>query len=132
MSSVARGPTVRRVQFTRELDKAQWARFLDDVSEELPLSGVRIDILSPELGDEVEAVGLLLQGMSYDPRRDVFEVVAGRGAPTGPMLLHHRVDHPRHIWIDSRAGILPSTIAVDDETGVRTLVRITQASPLTS
>jgi Family of unknown function (DUF5335) len=132
MCRVRAAPTVSDVHFTRELDKSQWATFLESLTQELPISDVRIDIISPELGDEVEADGLILEAMSYDSRGDVFEVAAGRGGPTGPALVHHRVDHPQHIWVDSRAGILPSSVAVDDEDGVRTLLRITQAPPLTS
>jgi hypothetical protein len=119
------------MQFTRELERSDWKSFLDGLTQELPASDVRIDIISPQLGDEVEAAGLVLQALSYDPRADVLEVVAGRGGPHGPALVHHRVEHPQHIWVDSRAGILPQAIAVDDRDGVRTLLRIEQAPMLT-
>ena len=120
------------MDFTRELEQSDWKSFLDDLSQELPTSDIRIEIISPELGDEVEGAGLLLHAMSYDPRSDEFEVVAGHGTPRTPAMIHHRVEHPRHIWVDSRAGILPASIAVDAEDGTRTLLRIAQAPTLTS
>lgn len=66
------------MEFTLELERSRRQSFLDDVPEGLATSAIRIDILSPQLGDEVEADGLLLHELSYDPRRDEFEVVAGR------------------------------------------------------
>ncbi len=53
-------PTVADMEFTRELEKSDWKSFLDDLSQELPTSDIRIEIISPELGDEVEGAGLLL------------------------------------------------------------------------
>lgn len=132
MRSYRTARSVADMEFTRELEKSHWKSFLDDLSQELPTSDIRIEIISAELGDEVEAAGLLLHAMSYDPRSDEFEVVAGRGTPHAPELIHHRVEHPRHIWVDSRAGILPASIAVDAEDGARTLLRIAQAPTLTS
>lgn len=132
MRSHRTAPIVADMELTRELEQSHWKSFLEDVSGEFPTSDIRIDIISPALGDEVEAAGLLLHAMSYDPRTDEFEVVAGRGTARDTALVHHRVEHPQHIWVDSRAGILPSSIAVDAEDGTRTLVRIAPAPTLTS
>lgn len=128
-----RGPPHRRyrrvMRYVRELERSQWQPFLDGLTQELPAPDVCIDVVSPRRGDEL-AAGLVLQAMSYDPRADEFEVVAGRGTPRGPALVEHRVARPRHIWVDSRVGILPSAIAVDAEDGTRTLVRIATAPSL--
>lgn len=132
MRSYRTARTVAHMEFTRELEKSDWKSFFDGLSQELPTSEIRIDIMSSELGDQVEAAGVVLHAMSYDPRSDEFEVVAMLGRPHTPALIHHRVDHPRHIWVDSRAGILPASIAVDAEDGTRTLLRIAQAPTLTS
>ena len=41
-----------------------------------------------------------------------------------PSVVRHFVDRPCRIAVDSPVSITPTTIAVDDEDGVRTLVTI--------
>ncbi|HEY7633543.1 MAG TPA: DUF5335 family protein [Thermoleophilaceae bacterium] len=107
-----------------ELAPEQWAPFLDRVSEELRNAEVSIEIIGAPGPRQVQAHNLALQTLAYDRRGDVFEVSAARGGAHVPSVLRHLVDHPERIVIDGGAATTPSTIAIDDHDGVRTLVRI--------
>ena len=115
-----------------ELPKESWSGYLEDVTKNLPASEVVVEVISEEIGDQVEANWLPFRFFEYDPRDDVFEVAVGGRGPEYPVVLRHFVHHPVRLWVDEEEGILPSQILVEDREGTMTLVRIRQVPALES
>src|SRR5215470_6822448 len=59
---------------TRRLDKKEWRSFLDRLSTALEGKQAEIEIVSLQLGDQIEADWLPLLGIAYDPNDDIVEV----------------------------------------------------------
>jgi hypothetical protein len=112
------------VDATYELAHDRWSNYFDQLSTELFNVEVSIEIIGASGPSQVEASGLALQTLAYDPRGDVFEVAGARGAAYVPSVVRHLVDHPARIAVDSPVVMPPTTIAVDGGDGVRTVVRI--------
>jgi Family of unknown function (DUF5335) len=105
----------------REIASEDWASFLDRATGELYNAEVSIEIVGVP---NMEARGLALQALSYDPRDDVFEVSAAHGDAHVPGVLRHLIGHPKRIAVDSPDTMAPTVVAVDDRDGTRTVIRI--------
>jgi hypothetical protein len=115
---------------TIELERATWADYFERFMAEGAVEQVAIEIETPELGHQVEAAGLVLETLLYDPRDDVFEIAAAHPVPNGHEGLRHLIGHPVAIQVDGPMGILPTVIAIDDGDGVRTTVRLTRSAAI--
>jgi hypothetical protein len=113
---------------TNELARDDWSAYFDDLSRELTTTRATVEIEGPDLGAQVQAEDLLLSGISYDDRDDVLVVGLSPGGPAES--LEHLVSSPQRIAVESSAGILPSSIEVEDAEGERTLVRLQGAPAL--
>ena len=99
---------------SRTLARAEWRRYFDQVSKGLTDKHAELELLSFELGNQIEARWLPLKGIVYDPKSDVFEV-----ALEG---LDHLISHPREVYVEETArGVVTLEITSDDET--RQIVR---------
>ena len=112
------------MEATRELAPETWSEYLEAVSKELLNADVSIEVITGPEQSLVEASHLALQAVGYDYRGDVFEISVAKGGPHLPTTLHHLVDHPERIIVDSWTLLAPMMIAVDGRDGVRTVVRI--------
>jgi hypothetical protein len=119
----------RRQRFAREVPRERWGDELEAVAAELVDARTIIEVQGADLGAQTEERGLLLRTLAYDPRDDVIEVAVARPRPGGEDVLRHLVDRPTRLLVDSREGILPRAIAVDDGDGTRTLVQVVDDAP---
>ena len=86
----------------RTLPRAEWNDYFDAFSHTKSDTG-RIDhaeirVLSLEDGAQLQTHWVPLQGLTYDPKGDLLEVIM-----TG---LDHLVGHPEAIYVDEEAGHL--------------------------
>src|SRR5258707_8217209 len=72
-----------------KLEKSQWRGYFDRVSKALVSKRAEIEVTSLKLGDRIEAEGLPLLGISYDPKNDVIDI-----ALEG---LTHLIHEPREV-----------------------------------
>ena len=99
----------------RKLDKKEWKAFFDGVSKVLGVKQAEIEVLSLDLGDQVEAEWLPLLGLTYDPKGDVLDV-----ALEG---LDHLISKPREIYVeDGNVGL--ASLAIVDAEGARQIVKL--------
>jgi Family of unknown function (DUF5335) len=89
----------------RKLDKSEWKPFFDGISKVLGAKQAEIEVLSLDLGDQVEAEWLPLLGLTYDPKNDVLEV--------GLEGLDHLISKPRDIYVEDGGVGLASLAIVD-------------------
>jgi hypothetical protein len=99
----------------RKLDKKEWKPFFEGISTVLGAKQAEIEVLSLDLGDQVEAEWLPLLGLTYDPKDDVLDV-----ALEG---LDHLINKPREIYVED-GGVGLASVAVVDVEGRRQLVKL--------
>lgn len=116
--------------FTTGVQPGDWAGYFDRLMTELPTTWATVTIDAPHIGHQVEASDLILESLSYDRRDDVFEVAAFLPGPNGRAVVRHMISGPARIDVDSRAGILPTSIEIENREGITTLVRLHAAPSL--
>ena len=86
----------------RTLPQAEWAAYFDAFFHRKQDAGrvdyAEVHMLSPEDGAQPQTRWLPLQGLTYDLKSDVLEVLMPG--------LDHLVAHPRFIYVDEEAGRL--------------------------
>ncbi len=105
---------------THRLESAQWQSYFNRVSRSLGGEQAEIETASLKLGDQINSDWTLLNGLVYDPKDDVFEVVTDN--------LDHLIEHPRDIYVDEAGTTLRSVEIIDAE-GNHQIVRLKE--PLT-
>jgi hypothetical protein len=91
---------------TREIQQPDWAEFFDRVSASLQGKNIDIEIDSPDIGAQVEARKLSLNGLSYDRRSDIVAI--------DTEVIEHLVHAPLQIYISGDEDAVDSLeITVD-------------------
>lgn len=99
------------------LTKPDWREFFDRFSSALSGTRAEIEVASLDLGDQIVAEWIPLQGITYDTANDLLDVSLDR--------LTHLIRHPRDIVIEEEAiGITSVAIALRD--GSRQVIRLKQ------
>jgi len=99
----------------RKLDKNQWKPFFDGISKVLGAKQAEIEVLSLDLGHQVEAEWLPLLGLTYDPNNDVLDVELGG--------LDHMIPKPSEIYVED-GGVGLASLAITDAEGARQIVKL--------
>lgn len=103
----------------RRLERNEWRGFCIRASRYFLGKQVEIEVLSMEIGAQLEARRLPLIGLEYDAKNDVLELLAGE--------LDHLVRAPRELYVDE-GEIDVVTLQIVDADGVRQIV--TMRDPL--
>ncbi len=95
---------------TREIGKQDWQEFFDRVSVALRGGVISIEVDSLDIGAQVEAEKLSLNGLTYDARDDAFIVSTDE--------LEHVIRMPRQVFVaDDGEGMNSIEIVSADGTG---------------
>ena len=103
----------------RTLPRNEWGPYFDRFSKTKDKAG-RIDyteirVFSSEFGAQRETSWVPLQGVTYDPRGDLLEIVVPG--------LDHMVTHPVEIHVDEAGDVLERFEVIRDD-GTREIVEI--------
>lgn len=99
-----------------KLDKAVWHRYFDQMSKSLLVGKeVEIEVTGLKIGDQIEQEWIQLQGMVYDHKSDLVEILVEG--------LDHLIHKPKEIFIDHTALGLVSMEVVDND-DVRQVIRL--------
>jgi hypothetical protein len=91
------------------LPKSEWSGFFASLSRTLQGKQAEIEVLSLQLGDEIEAEWLPLLGIAYDPKNDLVEVSL--------QDVDHMIRKPKDIYVDTGpVGLLTIEVTSADET----------------
>ena len=97
--------------------KPEWREFFERFSSALSGSQAEVEVASLDLGDQIVAEWIPLQGITYDTADDLLDVSFDR--------LTHLIRHPRDIVIEERPeGVSSVAIALRD--GSRQVIRLKQ------
>jgi hypothetical protein len=98
------------------VDKEDWASFLEWVTQGLAGERVEIDVLSLDIGAQVEARAMPLLGLAYDHRNDLIEVALDG--------LDHLIHHPKELSAhEEEDGLL--SIRIVDKDDVTQIIKLT-------
>lgn len=115
---------------TRELAAESWQEYFDSITPNIDGMLTTIEVMSEQLGDQIDVQQLPLQAISYDPKDNTLEVAVGGRGVRFPVLLRHFISDPQTISIEESSSLMPMAILVTDAGGVRTLIRISEAAAL--
>jgi hypothetical protein len=107
-----------------ELPRDQWRQFFDKLTQDYEGFDVTIEVLSPDLGDQVEAERLPLASLAYDERDDAFIAAVGGQDRRYPVQLRHIIEHPRAIYSDELTDETPWVIDVIGPDDTQTIITI--------
>jgi hypothetical protein len=98
-----------------QIDRSQWAPFLDAVTTSLIGKQAEIEVVSLNLGDQIEAEWAPLIGITYDRKSDLIEIALEE--------VDHLIRAPRELFIDYAVGEAVVAIEIVDADGNRQIVK---------
>ncbi len=113
---------------TQQLGAERWVEYFDSIAPSTGGLLVTIEVMSEQLGDQVDVERLPLQAMNYDPKDNMLEISVGGRSPRYPVVLRHFISSPQTISIEESGPLSPKAILVTDADGVRTLIRLFAAA----
>jgi len=90
---------------THRLKRNQWQRYFDLVSRELGGQHAEIETAGLRLGAQINQEWAPLNGLTYDPKNDVFEVETEN--------LDHLIPRPQDIFVEDAGTVLRSVEVID-------------------
>lgn len=98
-----------------QIDRTRWAPFFDGVTKSLVGKQVYIEVVSLDLGDQVQVEWAPLIGITYDDKDDLIEIALEEH--------DHLIRSPHEVLVDSGFGGIVA-IAIGDGDGNRQIVKL--------
>ncbi|MET0815448.1 MAG: DUF5335 family protein [Pseudoxanthomonas sp.] len=98
-----------------KLDKGSWGTYFDSMSKVLTGKQAEIDVESLSLGVQVESRFAPLNGITYDHKSEMLEIMLERW--------EHNIPHVTEIWVD-HDGVSLNSIRVVDTEGVEQIIKL--------
>ena len=98
-----------------EIDRSRWGPYLDLLTNSLIGKQAEIEVVSLDLGDQIEAEWTSLIGITYDRKDDLIEIALDQ--------LDHMVRSPRQLFVDYAVGDIVAAIEIVDGEGNRQIVK---------
>jgi hypothetical protein len=92
---------------SRVLEKSEWQSYFEKFAKATLGKQSHIEIIGPELGDQVLVNSIRMLGIAYEPKADLLEI-ALKGHD-------HLVPHPQKITVEEKDGMLVSFQVIDGE-----------------
>src|SRR5260221_3521773 len=77
---------------SRKIPRSGWQSYFDAMSKVMDGRQAELEVESLGLGDQIETEWVALDGIVYDPKDDLVEMVLED--------LDHMIGKPREIWVD--------------------------------
>jgi hypothetical protein len=106
---------------TREIPRSEWLHFCDSFTNRHIGANVSLEVLSPDLGDQVEAEDVPLQGVSADKRdRDnMIEITLGK---TREKRVTRAIQGTTHLRVKQDEEGTDQALEIESSDGVTTLL----------
>jgi hypothetical protein len=104
------------------LARENWQGFFDTLSRTLEGNLVSIEVIGLDIGDQIEATGLAIHGITFERRDNAIYVYAD-----GENNVAHHVAAPRAVYVEVEDGTLRSIVVLGDD-GHEQIIRL--ASPV--
>ena len=109
-----------------EIERNQWKTFLEEFSRRNQLRPTRLEIIGAEIGAQEEETHLPLTGISFETKGTAsgsVEIILGGETAAESRRLTHTVTGVRRIVPLVGASALEDGLGIEDEDGVKTLLR---------
>ena len=113
---------------TREIPREQWVKFFDDFSKNHEGWIVTLEVVGSDIGDQEEASGLPLVGISADAkaRENRIDLMVG-GKPD--VDVERFIDTPKRVWVKESGIPGDEVIEVESQDGTKTLLNFHRVRP---
>jgi hypothetical protein len=98
---------------------------IDEFARRLPAPGsvdVSIEILSDDIGDQIQVQRLPWNALVYDSAASVLELSVGGHDRSLPVVFRHEIHDPTRVWVEEDGGSV-KTMSIEQADGVQTIVR---------
>ena len=111
---------------TKQIPRPEWQPYFDRFTRQHLVGGppetATIEVVSPLIGDQIEARTAALLGLSYDPKSNAFEVLLED--------VDHLVFHPSEIWvIEEDDGFLSALELVRTDDASKEIIYVHRSGP---
>ena len=106
------------------IEGPRWGEYFAELSGQADGYDVAIEIMSSELGDQVQVQQAQLRELTFDPREGIAVSVGDRDHEA----LRHVISRPTTVEATDEPGI-PSALMIEDEDGTKTLLRLAAPEP---
>jgi hypothetical protein len=115
---------------TQEIPRAAWRTYFDEFSKHMGTIEATVEVVGRDVGDQTLAEHLVLTGLTYDDKDDVF--VIGLDAPGAPPEdAEHLVEHPQRILVATGLDVHEEmAIDIEDDQEHRTILHLERAPEL--
>jgi hypothetical protein len=100
---------------TSKLEKPAWHPYFDTMSKILEGKRAEIEVDSLDIGDQLQTDWIPLEGIVYDHKDDLIEVIVEG--------LDHLIHKPREVYVNYDLGLL-SSIEIIDQDNVKQIVKL--------
>lgn len=102
------------------IEQSRWSEYLQELTRQADGYEVTVEVLDPDLGDQIQIRRARLSEIAYDPREGIAVAVSD---PEGhEELLRHVISEPARLETTDEPGV-PGSLLVETA-GVKTLVRL--------
>ncbi len=105
-----------------QIELSRWSEYLAELSRQAEGYSASIEVMSDELGYQVEARNVPLSEITFDLREGI-SISVGSESPKSAVALRHVIGSPRGVEVTDAPGV-PSALMIDGDDGTRTLVRL--------
>jgi uncharacterized protein DUF5335 len=113
---------------TKEIPRTEWIKFFDEFSKQHQGWVVTVEVLSPEIGDQDEADGSPLVGISADTKdgENRIEIMIGGNAEAH---LTRIINSPKRVWVKQPEEEAHEAVEVESDDGTTTILRFRHIPP---
>jgi hypothetical protein len=111
----------------REIPRAEWAEFLDSFSRQHEGWLVTVEVLSEEIGAQVEAEEKPLEGITAEQKGSGEGSISITVGLIPEEQVTHNIRAPTHLRIEQAENGADMALEMESEEGVTTLVRLRSA-----
>ena len=100
---------------TREIERAEWREFFDNFSRQHQAWLVTIEMLAPDMGDQVEVRQLPLEGIvveSGDGNETQIEIIIGEKPDSH---VSHTTTSPKRVWLKQTDEGVDEALEIESE-----------------
>jgi len=107
-----------------ELPRETWQDFFQRLSSEYRDYAVTIEVIDPQLGDQLQAADVSLSDLEYDPKDDVLIIAVESQDRSKQAVLRHLIEQPQTILADQLTDEVRWAIDASDKDGTQTIVTL--------